>query len=1142
MNKHTYTFLTLFLLISSLFGNPVRGEVTNTYFKELTPTGDNPILFTDQTIKSQYFLIGTPGSDSKYYFLKAGESGSAFTVLASDAGVNPSDQGLATSNWATDVSAYLWKIEPHKITGSANPTYRLKNQKTGTYLKLNESKDLPKKDDNATIEVFDWFTDYKYSDSGCVLTFGSYALTIDNGVPKIVDKADNNPKLYVYAIKPQPYTAEQLNSHQGNGFELAALSDGQKMTVLDNPLLDKKLVAITFTVASEISLNKTTDSAPSPAEELAALKIVAGTEAETATPGSSRTYFIASGASNLLQYVDKSGKFTISFNAQDKNNLANVVKAFKETVFVAVNKDLKFTNQMSPGTTVGLGYDYAIFTGRSLLEATDRDVPIENAMFDVKSSGVENLLITNLYAKFPKDGVLSEQAKDEGGNLVGIRPFILTNNMNAVSVITAPFNGEGYVWTMIGFSPSSGSISSDDFKDKSVQLTIADQEVRKSSTGNPVATDIFMNGWRILPNCSTQLTRNGDNAITGYANNVTFTQPTAIAGDKPEGVWTLTKTDGYFFLANRESGNQICLGQIIYQVGENLYQLQKPLEGDCQGVSVQIDSLMLKEVALGELDGYAHSQAEGDLFDKQVLASTPYKLGVQNATFDGTLLYATAINGEMTVTSKQEEGLSLLLTPCDTVFYGYSTKDKDGKDVYTLRRVRYALQDQNTGRFIKYDLAQSMCVLDAGSYINASEALSTATKFYLKEKDASQYELILSQGYYDATNNNQWVETGGNLKVYTNTRANLSSIQLYMQMSGDKFGLYTKQDTEVKDDILSKLLGKSDTTLVRLNFLSTMNGSGSQPWMLAVDADRFLVEGQPISKPNIDIGTKAQGGLEYEAVHFSLILDTAYVQRAGVTTPLYYIAMPSDKSSEQIQQVGKKTVGYYLFAMTDSIYNGADKNTREDRYCYHFWSQHNPRLRFVQATHEGDTIYIETANPSAKDTIQAGSTEGVALATRQRAWLAAQSEGTAGNPQNNTNKGINYGLFAFEANPKATEGSLEYALWNPASSRYVTYLNGNVVLTQEPTYYKLDVSRPGEGHFVVANEPVVAEPEPFAVVGGIGQVEICQAAGKQVHIYNILGKELANRRLTSDREQIALPKGLAIVTVEGETAVKVIVK
>ncbi|MDD6748924.1 MAG: hypothetical protein PUF28_03745, partial [bacterium] len=145
MNKHTYTFLTLFLLISSLFGNPVRGAVTdNKYFKDLTGT----VLFTDQSVKSQYFLIGTTGRDGKYYFLKAGESGSAFTVLASDAGINLSDPGeIANSNWATNVSAYLWKIEPYKITGSANPTYRLMNQKTGTYLKLNESKDLPKKGD-----------------------------------------------------------------------------------------------------------------------------------------------------------------------------------------------------------------------------------------------------------------------------------------------------------------------------------------------------------------------------------------------------------------------------------------------------------------------------------------------------------------------------------------------------------------------------------------------------------------------------------------------------------------------------------------------------------------------------------------------------------------------------------------------------------------------------------------------------------------------------------------------------------------------------------------------------------------------------------------------------------------------------------
>ena len=77
MNKHTYTFLTLFLLISSLFGNPVRGDETNPYFKELPLTDDASTLFTDQSVKSQYFLIGTTGRDGKYYFLRREASAKA---------------------------------------------------------------------------------------------------------------------------------------------------------------------------------------------------------------------------------------------------------------------------------------------------------------------------------------------------------------------------------------------------------------------------------------------------------------------------------------------------------------------------------------------------------------------------------------------------------------------------------------------------------------------------------------------------------------------------------------------------------------------------------------------------------------------------------------------------------------------------------------------------------------------------------------------------------------------------------------------------------------------------------------------------------------------------------------------------------
>ncbi|MGM9759127.1 MAG: DUF6383 domain-containing protein [Parabacteroides sp.] len=917
-----------------------------------------------------------------------------------------------------------------------------------------------------------------------------------------------------------------MNQTGGNGFTLSAMKDGQKIEVADNPLLDKKLVAVTIDKGSDEITNE------------AAKKIVGGSTSQ------SRTYFISTGHKELLKLATEEDQTASKVTFTD-SNVNDIVSAFKEATLVAVNKEQVYVDKVST-MPVGLGYNYAIFSGSSLLAANGTEVPVENAMFEVIGAEGDNLTITNPYAKFPKDGYLTDVVADgnlfrstEESTIKGVRPLIYTNPSNVNILVTAPASGN-YIWTQIGFSSSAGSIPSNEFQDKNVSVSIADIEIKKNSDDQVLST-INLEGYKISPNSYADEIKNEADGTTfkEYKNMiVSFCPANYLAAGTPEDAWVLTKENGFFLLKNREKATYISLGETIYQVGEGLYALKTPLTGDYNGEAVKIDTLKITEVELGELDGYAHSQVEGDTFDKSVLATTPYQLGIMNASFNGTIFYATSYNtDELTVASKQEEGLSFILTPCDTVGYGIF-QDKDGKKVYDLRRVRYALQDQKSGRYVKY--TQGVCVLDPMSYNTQAEALSNATMFYLKEKGADQYELLVSQGYYDPTNNNAWTETGGNLKVYVNSSAQFATLGLYTQATGDKFSLLTKQSALSQDDILNKLVGKSDTTLVRLNFISLENGSSTKPWMLAADENRYLVEGLPISKPDMDITTKAQGGLNYEAVRFSLMLDTAYVQRAGATTPLYYIVMNSEKATEQPTQADGKTSGYYLFAMTDSIYNSQDENW-ESLYCYHSWGQHNARLRFVKATHEADSIYIASATPSAKDTIQAGSTEGVALIARQKAWLAAQSEGTAGNPQNHTNQGINYGLFAFEANPNAPASSPEYALYNPASKLYVYYWSGNIVMAPYPTYYRLDVSRPSDNHFIVANEEVAA-PEPFAVTGGMNQVEIRQAAGKQAKIYNILGKELANRRLRSDREILSLPKGIAIVSVEGETPVKVIVK
>ena len=73
-----------------------------------------------------------------------------------------------------------------------------------------------------------------------------------------------------------------------------------------------------------------------------------------------------------------------------------------------------------------------------------------------------------------------------------------------------------------------------------------------------------------------------------------------------------------------------------------------------------------------------------------------------------------------------------------------------------------------------------------------------------------------------------------------------------------------------------------------------------------------------------------------------------------------------------------------------------------------------------------------------------------------------------------------------------------------------------------------------------ANEDV--EVAAIKVIAGEGNVTIAGAAGKKVVISNILGQVVANTVVSSDNATIAAPQGIVVVAVEGEEAVKAIVK
>ena len=73
-----------------------------------------------------------------------------------------------------------------------------------------------------------------------------------------------------------------------------------------------------------------------------------------------------------------------------------------------------------------------------------------------------------------------------------------------------------------------------------------------------------------------------------------------------------------------------------------------------------------------------------------------------------------------------------------------------------------------------------------------------------------------------------------------------------------------------------------------------------------------------------------------------------------------------------------------------------------------------------------------------------------------------------------------------------------------------------------------------------ANEDIITSS--ISVIAGNGVVTVKGAAGKNVVITNVLGQTVANTVVASDEAQISTPAGVVVVAVEGEAAVKAIVK
>lgn len=122
---------------------------------------------------------------------------------------------------------------------------------------------------------------------------------------------------------------------------------------------------------------------------------------------------------------------------------------------------------------------------------------------------------------------------------------------------------------------------------------------------------------------------------------------------------------------------------------------------------------------------------------------------------------------------------------------------------------------------------------------------------------------------------------------------------------------------------------------------------------------------------------------------------------------------------------------------------------------------------------------------------------------------------------------------------QSEKGSDEYVIRQlNGGYQYVCQVNNYLTLTDDKdAAYRFVIEKQAAP---TANEGI--EVSEVKVIAGNGQITIMGAAGKQVVVSNILGKVVANQMITTDNATIAVPAGIIAVAVEGEAAVKAIVK
>ena len=449
-----------------------------------------------------------------------------------------------------------------------------------------------------------------------------------------------------------------------------------------------------------------------------------------------------------------------------------------------------------------------------------------------------------------------------------------------------------------------------------------------------------------------------------------------------------------------------------------------------------------------------------------------------------------------------------------------SDLEEEGVQRFTLEKIgqTYPLSTSTTDSLVYnvYALKQ----------VGGNKYLNYGTDFYLGySKDAFAFKNTVKEGefqilaYYPDWNSvteeyetvnvdiNTGLELGDDVDITeleedVDYKKVISYISADMKAAGSvsdgKFTSVYKCDTQFADrfEIVAEPKAEYATLAVGHKNISTQEDDSK--------ALTMFTDGSAVLKT----ADQMMGDTIVTAENLGLWLEEANME--DVVKPLYYITTARGISADD-QKAGQR---FYMVSLKDSI-------VKEDSKYPELYSGYDRKLGFVLGAAQGDSAL---AIISTKDSL-AIETSPAAVAfelTSVEGYYRIVLPGLQKPQYKETDK---FGDAVYEqvADP----------------NNYLAVQNNVLYLTSRQNAYLFSVT-PTEV-FPTSNEGIEAEAS-IAVVAGNGTVTVQGAAGKSVVITNILGKVVAEAVLTSDNATIAVPAGIVAVAVDGEEAVKVVVK